>query len=275
MLRGGEAGGGRPARDAASAGAPSRSAHVRAWPRGPARPVLGPREVHVWRADLDDVSEGLLGSLSERERERASHIISPRKRERWMRSQAVLRDLLARYVECDPGAIALGTDPRGKPTLIGLEKRATASRLHVPRALGSQDCGSTRARRTLHFSVSHCGHLALYALATGGPVGVDIQLAPAPRNAVAIAGRARGSAASERLRGLDLEAREREFLRLWVRYEAEIKLRGVVSGTAMTSGRCPYVCTRTPWIHELAIGEGAGAVAWDTSRHTPARWEWY
>ena len=120
----------------------------------PARPKLGRGEVHVWLADLQGVGEVLLGSLSQRERERASHIISPRRRELWMRSRAVLRDLLACYLDADPLAVPLDNDGRGRLVLIGGEKRRHGSR-PVPKTREWRDCGLVPARPTLHVSVSH------------------------------------------------------------------------------------------------------------------------
>jgi 4'-phosphopantetheinyl transferase len=224
---------------------PSRvRAAARAWAHGPARAPLEPREVHVWRADLAVERADPLVFLSPHERERAGRILNPRKRELWMRSRALLRSLLARYLEIAPRELEFGANVRGKPVLVGAEP-------------------------ALHFSLSHSGQLALYAFASAGPVGVDVELVRGgarPRNAVAIAARAFGRDAAERLRALDANARELEFLRLWARREAELKrgapsrsrvraCSGGVAGGSGAAGEDPTVVT-------IDIGaRGSAAVA--------------
>jgi phosphopantetheinyl transferase len=141
-----------------------------------------------------------------------------------------LRELLARYVGVDARSIQLDADPGGKPVLAG----------------------DRRGEGTPHFNVSHSGDVAVYALATD-PVGVDVELVRASRavrrrDYVAVARRAFGAPVAKRLAGLDEETQEREFLRLWTRHEAALKLDG--GGiAARLDGAAPDA-----WIAELDLG---------------------
>lgn len=78
--------------------------------------------------------------------------------------------------------------------------------------------------------MSHSGELALYAFSTAGAVGVDLETARRPIDEVAIAARLFREADAQRLQSLAPRARRREFLRLWTRYEAELKCRGLGIG---------------------------------------------
>jgi 4'-phosphopantetheinyl transferase len=175
---------------------------------GPRHPRLAPGELHVWVADLSRVDDSVCLVLDEGELDRAHQIASERVRITWQRSRGVLRDLLARYVRVDARSLRLDTGAGGKPVLAR----------------------DRRVESTLHFNVSHSGDFAVYALATN-PVGVDVELvrragAPRRRDHVAVARRAFGVAVAERLAGLDEDTQEREFLRLWTRHEATLKLAG-------------------------------------------------
>ena len=183
------------------------------WAPGPAGPLLIDSAVHVWRANLATVDDELISVLVREERERAARIARERERVLWRRSRGVLRALLARYLSVKPGALHIALGPNGKPELLG---------------------------DPLYFNVSHSGEIALYALARSGPVGIDVQLArpidaARARDHVALARRALGAEPARRLALLEEPQREREFLRLWTRYEAELKRRGTGIGGANSS----------------------------------------
>lgn len=211
--------------------------------------------IHVWYVDLALVEERLGELLDEGERERASQIRDARRSLRWRSSRGVLRELVGRYLECDPRAPAFDPGARGKPAL-------------------RRDTG-VDAAPPLHFNLSHSGQLTLYAFAHE-EVGVDVQL---PRTGVpsggidrlAVARRSFGDAAAWRLGELPPQPREREFLRLWTRYEATLKLRGEGIGGASASSRD----SSPPWIAELDLGPstpGSSAVACE---HAPAELQLY
>lgn len=251
---------------------PASHAAALPWSDGPLRPRLSPGEVHVWRARL-----GRLGDrselLSEAERERERRIVSERDRRLWGRSRGVLRLLLARYLDAAPEQVPLALDANGKPCLGP--------------AHGDRRAAGPAA--SLHFNLSHSGELALYAFSSSWPVGVDVELGGriaqdgARRDRVALARRVFGERESGRLQALPPASREREFLRLWTRYEAALKRVGrsigagsdasaadasavetsaVETSAAETSGVDESGVRGSGWIVELDLGgDGAGAAA--------------
>ena len=77
----------------------------RSWTPGPADPRLTEGSVHVWRVELAAVGVEVLELLSDDERARGERLLSARDRRLWMRSRAVLRVLLGRYLQMDPSTL--------------------------------------------------------------------------------------------------------------------------------------------------------------------------
>ena len=177
------------------------------WTAGPRRPHLASGEIHVWLADLATVDADLR-LLSPAERGRALRIIRAPARDRWVRSRALLRDLLGRYLGVDAEEVDLAVD--GRP-------------------------------RGPELSVSHSLDLALYAVAKSRTVGVDIEAHRAELRASALAHRlaAAGEPVGPKTPGAELLARwtQREALfktaipRAWVR-PLDIGERGVAAVAA-------------------------------------------
>jgi 4'-phosphopantetheinyl transferase len=220
---------------------------IHPWTPGPREPRLRPGAVDVWRVDLAGVADELLGLLSPDEQARAERMAGDRNRALWARSRAVLRTLLGRYLHNDPRDLRLTADDRGKPAL------------DLQCARTGLDADAMR----LVFNLSHSGGTALYAFTTVGPVGIDVEVAHRAIDAVAIAARVFGPAEAARLRKLDPEAREREFLRAWVRHEAALKCLGTGIG-----GDADAALQGALWIAELDLeGRGCAAIALEA---TPA-----
>lgn len=215
------------------------------WAPGPASPLLAEAAVHVWRADLETVADEVCQALCERERERAERFLRERDGRLWRRARGVLRALLGSYLGSDPSSLRFITGSYGKPELIDDSDEQPS------------------------FNLSHSGHTALYAVTRSGPVGVDVERPRRSFDALAIAARELGSEEAQRLRELPPSEREREFLRAWVRHEAQLKCLGLGLGAAQ--GRQDGSAL---WTSELQIGDGVAAVA------TPARptelrcWQW-
>jgi 4'-phosphopantetheinyl transferase len=223
------------------------------WAPGPMQPRLVDGAVDVWRADLEAVSDALCELLCEEERMRAERLLHDRDRRRWTRSRGVLRALLGRYLQSDPSTLRFATGARGKPAL------------------------AFDAARPPAFNLAHSDGLALYAFTAQGAVGIDVEVARRPLNDVAVAARLLGAAEARRLQELDPATREREFLRLWVRHEAELKLRGrgiAGTGTGIAAGVL-RAGGRMPWIAELDVGSrAAGAVALEQPARELRCWDW-
>ncbi|HEY1450737.1 MAG TPA: 4'-phosphopantetheinyl transferase superfamily protein, partial [Solirubrobacteraceae bacterium] len=211
---------------------------VAGWGEGPRRPTLAAGAVHVWRAELSSVEDDVTDLLDAGERERATCIVDWQKRRHWGRSRGVLRALLGRYLDADPRALRFVSGAYGKPTLAGPHENG----------------------RALAFNLSHSGDLALYAFAANGAVGVDVQLvrtlrARSSSDRVAVARRVFGEQQAQRLGALDRGERERAFMRLWTRHEAELKRRGIgIAGGALTQIDAP-----SAWSVELDVRPDAAA----------------
>jgi 4'-phosphopantetheinyl transferase len=170
-----------------------------------ARWALAEDEIHVWHVSLDrppsDVRR-LARMLSPDEQERARRYRGERLRERFIVGRGILRMLLSRYVGCPPGRLRFAYGARGKPALAPAE--------------GSD----------LRFNVSHSDGLALYAVARGREVGVDVErLRELPR-AERIAERFFSTEETAALKAEPAERRVEAFFTCWTRKEAYIKARG-------------------------------------------------
>lgn len=88
--------------------------------------------------------------LSPDERVRAASFVFPKHAAHWIACRAALRRILGEAIQVAPDKVPLDLTPLGKPVL-------------------SEPFGG------LHFSLSHCEDLALLALCTDGPVGVDVE----------------------------------------------------------------------------------------------------
>ncbi len=206
-------------------------------------PLNAQRVVEVWRVDLRHLGSDPLRLLDAAERARAERIANPARRALWMRARGTLRMLLGGYLERPPAGLEFVHGKHGKPALAGAE----------PQAPG----GPPSREPALHFNLSHSGPLALYAFTTVAPVGVDLELITARRrDEVALAERVFGVAAARQLRELDAPARERQFLRMWVRHEAALKClgRGLAAPDSARADKHEAL-----WIEDLDVGAGAAA----------------
>lgn len=176
------------------------------WEPAPQRPQLRGEAVHVWLAALTRPSgevEALQHLLSEDEQQRAARFHFPRDRASFIVARATLRKILGLYVGFSPGLLRFGYNAFGKPELVGA-------------------AGETGIR----FNLSHAGGLALYAVAAGRDVGVDIE---AVRESVACEELAESFFSRQEtavLLALPPDERRRAFFECWARKEAYIKGRG-------------------------------------------------
>jgi 4'-phosphopantetheinyl transferase len=160
--------------------------------------------IDVWVIHLDAVAADcgafLDGFLSVGEQERAQRYVFARDATRFRVCRAVLRIVLAWYVQDAPERILLETGPSGKPFL----------------GQGS----------AVHFNVSHSAGLGAIACTTVGEVGIDIELVRQDLAAREIAlknftKREAALVAAEATRTQALK-----FFQLWTRKEAVLKAVG-------------------------------------------------
>jgi 4'-phosphopantetheinyl transferase len=162
-------------------------------------------EIHVWRAELDQPETTVLRvarTLSPDEQARAKRFCLDRVRTRFVVGRGLLRTILGRYLDRAPDRLRFTYGPRGKPALAPEE--AT----------------------DLRFNLSHSGGLALFAVARGREVGVDVErLRPMPR-AERIAERFFSVPERTALKAVPAERRVEAFFTCWTRKEAYIKALG-------------------------------------------------
>jgi 4'-phosphopantetheinyl transferase len=216
---------------------------------------------------LDAVGDDLLELLDGAERARGERILREEARARWLRARGLLRALLGRYQQKDPRELRFVTSANGKPALMD-----DPLEIAGPFALATRAVLRVRGpARRLFFNASHSGSFALFALSAASPVGVDVEAACERAERTAAAARAFGPAEASRLQTLDRFAREREFLRLWTRYEARLKLGG--RGIGGSGSRGEGASDREPWFAELDVGpRAAGALALEREPHELRRW---
>lgn len=177
---------------------------------GAAAPDLEPGEVHVRWAALDVPPDAFLAArslLSPEELKRASGLLSPRVRRRWIVARATLRRVLAGYVGTPAERLAFRRDRRGRPALRETPRLRTGPRLV--------------------FSLAHSRDLVLIAVGRVPRLGVDVELVRPLPALGPLARRALTPAEREAIAALPAPDRPRALLVRWVRKEAYLKALGV------------------------------------------------
>jgi len=161
-------------------------------------------EVHVWCAKVNRLArplEALRGVLSEDELRRTAKLHFRRDRDRFVTARGLLRILLQCYTGVDAAALRFCYNEFGKPAL-------------------------TPGRNDVRFSISHSHDAALFAVAKGSNVGVDIErIRPRFANEQ-IAEKFFSESEVKALRALPAELQPEGFFNCWTRKEAYIKARG-------------------------------------------------
>jgi 4'-phosphopantetheinyl transferase len=113
------------------------------------------RDMHLCLASLnvtDQVYDVLGQGLSSDEWGRADRFVSKRDRRNFIVGRGILRDILARYLDCQSSDIGFNYEPHGKPRL---------------RSMGTS--------LGLEFNLSHSSGFFVLAVAFGRQVGVDVE----------------------------------------------------------------------------------------------------
>src|SRR5207302_1414642 len=196
-----------------------------------ARWSLPADEVHVWRAVLRrprESVERMRRVLADDERHRADRFRFERDRSRYIIGRALLRGLLARYLNVMPGELEFQYGEFNKPAL----------------ASGPW------------FNLAHSGSVALYALSSASEIGIDVELDDADFARERIAERFFSPTEVAALRALPAKLQPRAFLTCWTRKEAFIKARGdglslpLDSFDVTLAPDSPAALLRTAWCGE-------------------------
>lgn len=198
-----------------------RSAEAQ-WLSAPAHPSLPAGETHVWRASLERGGAqraALYDTLSGDERARADRFHFERDRNHFIVARGILRQLLARYLGCQPAELGFVYGPRGKPAVATPVMRG----------------GSLVQDAALHFNLSHSHGLALFAFARGAELGVDVEHIRPDFDSAEIAERFFSAREQAELRALPSAQRAEAFFNGWTRKEAYIKAMGAGLSIALDS----------------------------------------
>jgi 4'-phosphopantetheinyl transferase len=176
------------------------------WPHAPADLALSNDEVHVWRACLDLPAshvQSLQRTLAADELSRAERLYFQKDRQRFIVARGLLRAILSRYLDMEPSQLRYCYSEHGKPYLT-----------------------PSSGRKTPSFNLSHSDGLALYAVARGREVGIDLERIRPVVEVEQIAERFFSAWEKDVFRALPGHLRHMAFFTCWTRKEAYIKARG-------------------------------------------------
>ena len=174
------------------------------WSHPPEDLELEPHIVDIWRVQInipDHSRNRLAATLSTDEKGRAARFHFAVHRDRFIAAHGCLRDVLRRYLHCEPAQLNFSIGKYGKPALDSNEG--------------------------LEFNLSHSGDYALIAVAHRRRVGIDVEQIRDRISPQAIAGRFFSQAEVAELQSLPLEQQEAAFFTGWARKEAYIKAHGL------------------------------------------------
>jgi 4'-phosphopantetheinyl transferase len=166
-------------------------------------PPLNAREVHFWRANLDDhQSESFRPLLSADEISRADRFHFDKDRNHYIVARGLLRKLLASYLNTAAAELNFSYAQKGKPFL---------------------DKGRHGG---INFNVAHSHGLAVYAFSIKRELGVDVEFIREDFGGEEIATRFFSSGENEMLSIVSDDLKNEAFFNCWTRKEAYIKARG-------------------------------------------------
>jgi 4'-phosphopantetheinyl transferase len=198
------------------------------WPSANGAMDRATEAAHVWAVPLnmavppDDAADVL--SVPERARCEQFRLAEPRRR--FALSRIALRKVLAQYLQVEPGEIDFTEDARRKPQLAG-------------RNAGSK----------LQFNVAHSQELALIAVASGPPIGVDVEHLRPVSHWQQVAERHFHSSEVHEIGNCLPEERMAAFLRCWTAKEAVLKTTGLGLSGSMAAFHVPVVMDSGAWVH--------------------------
>jgi 4'-phosphopantetheinyl transferase len=234
---------------------------------------LASDEVHSWCASLEvppETSARLYATLTPDERTRSARFRFERDRQRFIVARGVLRDLLGRYLQTQPGQIRFVYNAFGKPDL------------------------SPEFANRLKFNLSHSGPaprpgprsggLAVIAIATASDVGVDLEYIRAESDYAEIARRFFSAAEVDYLMALPSHLYAEAFFSCWTKKEAYLKACGEGLAIPLNSFSVPLT-TDPPahapfdlhgWsLYTLRPAPGyAGALAIEGTGWRLRQWQW-
>lgn len=211
----------------------------------PHRPAPG--TIHLWVFDISPQA-GLLTALSDTDQARATLFIHPQDQQRYARSRAALRWVLAAQTGSRPLELPLWVDDMGKP--------------HLPDHMACP------------FNLSHSGNVAVVAIGCHQPVGVDVEPWPQQTGMLDLLDQFMSPTEQDQLKDLPTTQQATQCcLRAWTRKEAALKALGC--GLSFDARRVEVGLWADPtlwsanetrpghhaWVQTIEIPEGLVAVA--------------
>jgi 4'-phosphopantetheinyl transferase len=176
------------------------------WQPAPTDLVLSSRDVHVWRASLEQpeaLIQQLAQTLSEDERTRASRFYFERDRKHFIVGRGLLRTILGCYLSLEPTQLQFCYGSRGKPALANM---------------GDSD--------TLQFNLSHSHGLVLYAVTRDRKIGIDLEQIRPTSDVEKLAERFFSPREHAAIRSLPSSQKQEAFFHAWTCKEAYLKAIG-------------------------------------------------
>lgn len=200
--------------------------------------------IHVWHAWLErdaQVISQFESILSADEKTRAARFHFERDRNRYIVARGVLRRLLGKYLDRAPATLQFTYGAYGKPALA-----------------------ETTVPSDLCFNLAHSGTLAVYAIALGRNVGVDVEQIRPEFSGDDVARRYFSQQEVTDLRSLPPDARALGFFQCWTRKEAYLKALGTGLQTPLDS----FSVTLAP--SRPAAFQSGVAASWHLADFRPA-----
>ena len=176
-----------------------------AWQPTAAPPPLDTAALHLWAIEIDarlTQAGDLFHLLCPEEQDRANARSRNPGFARFVVGRAMLRQLLAGYLNVSPQAIAFRYNPQGKPSIA------------LPASSG------------LQFNLAHSSSMAVCAVTASSQVGIDLERINARRDFEGVAARFFNEAETCVLRKLPEARRALAFYRIWTQKEAYVKALG-------------------------------------------------
>lgn len=188
---------------------------------------LPPQEVHIWGVQLDiQTRHDFERCLSGDEVDRANRFHRFHDRRRYAVTRSFLRVILSRYVDIPPRNLRFTYGPFGKPALSD----SPAATYH-----------------DIRFNVAHSGPYAIFAVANGREIGIDLEEVARLGDIDHLAERFFSRSEVNQLRLSPPDTQLQSFFRCWTRKEAYVKARG--SGLSHPLETFD-VLGRKPWVHD-------------------------
>jgi 4'-phosphopantetheinyl transferase len=219
------------------------------WPLSPEVVRLQANQIHLWCAALSQFASELprfWAMLSPAERTRAERFRFPKDRDGYVIRHGILRLILSRYLEQLPSEIEFCHGASGKPEIKG-------------------DC----ARAPIYFNASHSGEIALYAITSACPVGVDVECTRTIPDIEEIASRIFSPRETQTLMALPTDSRLEGFYACWTRKEAFLKATGEGIGENLAKVEVTLAPGEEPKVLHIT-GDSQIQMQWQLRSFSPA-----